>query len=65
MSLSCAVCIFHHLLLCARHLWQLVLVLDALGFMSCVPCLGHDKARGALHSALPEVTTETASHSTR
>lgn len=53
--LPCAVCIFHPLLSCALHLRWLGLVLDMLGSMRCVCFSGHDKARGALHSALPEV----------
>ena len=62
---SCAFCIFQPLLLCTLHLRWLGLELDVLGFRRCVCFPGHDKARGALHSALPEVMTKAAAHGTR
>ena len=62
--LSCAACMFNPPSLCALDLWRHGLVPDVPGFSKMVCFSGHDKARGALYSALPEVMTRAVSHST-
>ena len=59
--LSCAACIFKPPSLSALHLQGLRLVPDVPGSMRCVCFPGHNKAGGALLSALPEVMTKAVS----